>query len=242
MTPPSPASAAGSGGIWRLVFLPAVVVTWAVILVRLGGELVEGPAWLFSRQGGGGAAVVGISWLVVVFGAYFGWRLARDGRGPRRHSGLALLVHVLAIAAGIGVMLGLGELGFLDFSKPNPTVAYCFAVVLGSASLVMLWSWPALFKAHLAYAILARLGIILVTIPAILGSWDTHFSKGPDGAVDPTWSSVVLASTAQVCFWIPFTILGGGLCGSIAALIASLVKPKQTSAAEMIGGTDIKLP
>ena len=236
MTPHSPASAAGGGGIWRFVFLPAVVVTWAVILVRLGGELVEGPAWLFSRDAGGGGAVVGISWLVVVFGAYFGWRLARDGRGPRR-PGLALLVHVLSIAAGVGVMFGLDKLGFLDFSKPNPTIGYCFAVVLGSASLVMLWSWPALFKAHLAYAVLARLGIILVTIPATLGSWDTHFSKGPD-LVDPTWSSVVQLCTAQVCFWIPFTILVGGLFGFLAALF----QPKQTSAAEMIGGTDVELP
>ncbi len=221
MTPPSPASTAGGGGIWRLVFLPPVIITWAVILVRLGGELVEGPEWLFSRHQGGEMAVVGIAWLVVIFGAYFGWRLARDGRGPRRPPGLALLVHVLAIAAGVGVMFGLDKLGFLDFSKPNPTVAYCFAVVLGSASLVMLWSWPALFKAHLAYAILARLGIILVTIPAILGSWDTHFSKGPDNTLlDPTWSSVVMASTAQVCFWIPYTIMVGGLCGSIAGMIA----------------------
>ena len=237
-----------SSGIWRLVLLPSVVVTWAVILVRLGGELVGGPAWLFSRDAGGGGAIVGIAWLVFVFGAYHGWRLAKTGRGPDR-PGRAALLHVAALAAGIGGMFGLGAAGIINMEgDPNPNTAYWIGSVLGAASLLMLWAWPALFQANLAYAFLARLGVIAVTIPATLGGWDTHFSKaGKAGLQEQTWDHVMTLSTAQVCFWIPFTILGAGLFGSVAALFAggrgsASVQPDQPSAAEVIGGGDIQLP
>jgi len=220
MTQLSPAPAAASSGTWGLVLLPAAVVTWAVLLIRLGGELVGGPAWLFSRDGGGGGAVVGISWLVLVFGAYFGWRLAKEGRGPDR-PGMAVLWHVVANAAGIGGMVALGAAGIIDFEKPGPTTGYYFGAVFGTASLLMLWSWRALFLANLLYGFLSRLAVIAVTIPATLYAWDTHFSKNPKNElVEPTWDSIRMLCTAQVCFWIPYTILVGGLFGSVAGLIA----------------------
>lgn len=205
---------------WRLVLWPPAVVTWAVILLRLGGELVEGPAWLFSRQQGGGLAVVGIAWLVVLFGAWFGWCLAKDGRGPDRPV-QNLFLHLVALAMGIGGMFGLGAAGVIDPDNPNPASAFYIGAVLFASSLLMWWSWPGLFLTNLLYGVLARLGVILVTIPATLYSWDTHFSKlGPQGLQEATWAQVTRLSTAQVCFWIPFTILLGGLFGSIAAMCA----------------------
>lgn len=232
-----------STSTWRLVFLPAVVVTWAVLLIRLGGELVGGPSWLFGRDGGGGGAIVGITWLVMIFGFYFGWRLTKEGRGPDKPV-LTLILSVLAIAAGVGGMMGANKLGFIDFEKPGRDIAYTFLVVLGASSLLLLWSWRELFLANLVYGLLARVGVIVVTVPAVLNSWDTHFNKGQQGMVEPTWQGIIDLSHAQICFWTPFTVLMGGLFGSIAGLIAggrklSAVQPGQAGAAGMVGSGDV---
>ena len=64
----------------KLILVPAVI-TLAVTLLRLVGELQGWSPALFSRAAGGGR-LVGISWLVPVFGAWFGWKLARAGSGP----------------------------------------------------------------------------------------------------------------------------------------------------------------
>jgi hypothetical protein len=45
---------------------------------ELVGELQGWSPLLFSKEAGGSA--VGISWLVVFFGAWFGWKLARAGQ------------------------------------------------------------------------------------------------------------------------------------------------------------------
>src|SRR5512142_3187783 len=76
----------------KLVLVPAVI-TLGVTLLRLFGELQGWSPRLFSREAGGGGALVGISWLVPVFGAWFGWRIARAGSVPRfgRALGLTLL-------------------------------------------------------------------------------------------------------------------------------------------------------
>ena len=65
----------------RLVWVPALI-TLGVTLLRLAGELLHWSESLFSRAPGGGAALVGIVWLIFVFGAWFGWRLAREGEQP----------------------------------------------------------------------------------------------------------------------------------------------------------------
>ena len=54
----------------RLI-LVAAVITLAVTLLRLVGELQQWSSALFNREPGGGGAIVGIVWLVPVFGIYF---------------------------------------------------------------------------------------------------------------------------------------------------------------------------
>jgi hypothetical protein len=84
----------------RLVLWPAVV-TLAITLLRLVGELQGWSRFLFNPDAGGGGALVGISWLPFLFGPYFAWKLAKEGKPPRsawRVVGLALLGAVLAIA------------------------------------------------------------------------------------------------------------------------------------------------
>jgi hypothetical protein len=61
-----------------LILVPAVI-TLAVTLLRLVGELLRWNPTLFSREAGGAGAIVGIVWLVPVFGGYFAWKLVQAG-------------------------------------------------------------------------------------------------------------------------------------------------------------------
>ena len=67
--------------IRRLILVPAVI-TLAVTLLRLVGELQHWSPRLFSREAGGAGALVGIVWLVPIFGIYFAIRLNQAGQGP----------------------------------------------------------------------------------------------------------------------------------------------------------------
>ena len=60
--------------ITRLIMYP-VIITLLVTFLRLFGELMGGPAILFSRAEGGGFAIVGITWLPFIFGPYFAVKL-----------------------------------------------------------------------------------------------------------------------------------------------------------------------
>jgi len=86
-----------------LIFVPAVV-TLAVTLLRLIGELNRWSPALFSREGGGGSALVGIVWLVPVFGVYFALKLDREGLGPAsRGRALGLAPAGLAVSMVLAV-------------------------------------------------------------------------------------------------------------------------------------------
>ena len=64
----------------RLIFWPSVV-TLAVTLLRLTGELLHWSPALFSPAPGGGGSPIGISWLPPVFGVLFAIQLVRAGPG-----------------------------------------------------------------------------------------------------------------------------------------------------------------
>jgi len=66
---------AKSISISKLIIIPAVI-TLGVTILRLVGELAHWPTPWFSAVAGGGAAVVGISWLPIIFGPYFALKLA----------------------------------------------------------------------------------------------------------------------------------------------------------------------
>ncbi len=59
----------------RLILVPAIV-TLAVTLLRLVGELQDWSPRLFSKEAGGGGALVGIAWLGIVAAALAGRRAA----------------------------------------------------------------------------------------------------------------------------------------------------------------------
>src|SRR5438094_4381615 len=88
-----------------LILMPALI-TLAVTILRLVGELQGWSPRLFSRQAGGAGAIVGIVWLVPIFGAYFAAKLAKAGATPGAgrvigYSALAIGFAVLALTATV---------------------------------------------------------------------------------------------------------------------------------------------
>ena len=65
----------------QLILVPALIAL-SITVIRLVGELGGGPSVLFNTAAGGAGALVGIVWLVPIFGGYFAVKLARGGHGP----------------------------------------------------------------------------------------------------------------------------------------------------------------
>jgi hypothetical protein len=201
----------------KLILVPAVV-TLAVTLLRLIGELQGWSPTFFSRAPGGGGSLVGISWLVPVFGAWFGWALARAGTAPAsvgRALGLTLLAVAVVPAAGFAARaLGLEEMSLTTFG---------LYVVASIAGLVVgLRAWPALGRTLLAYAFAARVPVAIVMLAAIFGNWGTHYDVPPDPrfpAMSPLAKWLAIGLLPQMTIWIWFTVALGGLFGIAAAAI-----------------------
>ena len=67
--------------IARVILVPSVI-TLLVTLLRVMGELGHGSPTLFNSSPGGGGALIGITWLVPVFGIYFAMKLSAAGKEP----------------------------------------------------------------------------------------------------------------------------------------------------------------
>lgn len=204
-------------GPFLLALAPAAI-TLVVTLARLGGELVSGPAWLFSTASGGGAALVGITWLVPLSGVWFGFRLARAGRSPS-HRLRTVLLHLVAAAIYVG---GFQLAGRIDGSTHDGIVTQilCMSGVALAAALLAVATWPDLGAVNLLYGLLARAPTATITVLAVHGAWGTHFEKfGPHdyAGMAPGEAAAWLAFT-QIVFWVPFTAVVGGLFGALAAL------------------------
>ncbi|HKC12472.1 MAG TPA: hypothetical protein VKI41_10605, partial [Vicinamibacteria bacterium] len=77
----SDANRAGELPLRQLILVPALI-TLGITLLRLTGELLEWSPAFFNRTGGGFLSIVGIVWLVPVFGVYFAVQLVRAGHSP----------------------------------------------------------------------------------------------------------------------------------------------------------------
>jgi hypothetical protein len=202
---------------FQLILAPAVI-TLAVTLLRLVGELQGWSPLLFNKEAGGGGALVGISWLVLVFGVWFGWKLGRAGQGPGP-IGRALGVAFLALAV-------MPVLGFAATALGvSQTSAVAFVVfVIGSivGLLIGLRAWPALGRTLLVYAFAARVPVVLVMLLAMLGNWGTHYDAPPPGfpemGVLAKWFAIGVIP--QLTIWIWFTVVVGSLVGIVAGAIA----------------------
>jgi len=204
--------------IKKLILVPSII-TLAITLLRLTGELMHWSPALFNPAAGGGGAIVGIAWLVPVFGAYFGWKLAGAGEGPAG-VGAAIGYSFLAVAqmpllGFLAIKLGgLPPQGFSTFGV--------FIVLSILGAFLAFRAWPALGRTLLAYALAARIPVILVMLFAILGNWGTHYDVAPPNfpAMSPLAKWFAIGVLPQLTIWIWFTMAVGALCGSIAAAIA----------------------
>ena len=202
--------------VLRLVYVPALV-TLAVTALRLVGELQGWSPTFFSRAAGGGGSLVGISWLVPLFGAWFGWSLARRGAGPRR-LGRAFGSSVLAI-----VVLPLSGLvaARAGFGAMDLRTLYLYAVVALVGVVVAVRAWPALGRTLVVYGLAARVPVVLLMLAAMLGGWGTHYDVAPPGfPAMSVWAKwLVIGLLPQLTVWIWFTVAIGMLFGLAAGAL-----------------------
>ena len=200
----------------RLVAVPAAV-TLAVTLLRLAGELLNWSPALFSRAAGGGGSLVGISWLVPLFGLWFGLRLAREQAPPRPLAGFGLLLAAIALMPVVGMVAPA-----LGVPAQSLTMLALFSIAAVASVVIALPAWPRLGRVLLAYALAARVPVALLMLVAMLGNWGTHYDAAPPGFPEmgafAKWLTIGLLPQATVWFW--FTIAFGGLFGLVAGAIA----------------------
>jgi hypothetical protein len=195
-----------------LILVPALI-TLAVTIVRLVGELQAWSPRFFSREAGGAGAIVGIVWLVPVFGVYFAAKLAKAGAVPGAgrviaHAALALLLMALSVVAASRMIA----------NRNAQFIVFMIASVVAAG--VAYRGWPALGRVLLAYGLAARVPVMLVMLVAISASWGTHYDVPPPGlpamAALPKW--FFIGMLPQLFLWVPFTVYVGALFGGLALL------------------------
>jgi len=199
----------------KLILVPAVI-TLVVTLLRLTGELLHWSKALFNPAPGGGGAIVGIAWLVPVFGIYFGLKLAKAGLAGAtgRAAGFALLGFLIMPAGGFAaVKLGIPQLSLVLLG------VYVVLSVVGA--VIAYRGWPALGRVLLAYGLAARIPVALVMLAAMLGNWGTHYDVAPPDfpAMSPIAKWLVIGLAPQITVWIWFTMALGALVGAITAAV-----------------------
>ena len=218
--------------IAALVLVP-VLLSWLVTGARIAGELAGlGPPWVSSAPGGGGA-ILGVVWLVPLCGAWFGWRLAASTMPDR--PGRAVVLSLAALALYIGGFQFVRFVLRFDTSTAFGLTAQILA--MGAVSLLVLpiarMAWPRLFAVNLGYSLAVRLPIAALTFVAVFRAWGTHLEKfGPhDHQGFGPWPHATLLAFTQLVFWPSFTIVCGGLFGSLAALASRRARSRATSPA-----------
>jgi hypothetical protein len=198
----------------KLIFVPAVI-TLAVTLLRLVGELQNWSPALFNRQPGGGGALVGIVWLVPVFGIYFALQLLKAGEAPASRT-MGAVLPLAALGACFASGFVISKLGM-----PSVANVVAFNVALAAGGALAARGWPALGKVNFAYGLAARIPVATVMLVAMFANWGTHYEGAPPGFPDmatlPKW--LLIGLLPQLVLWVGFTVIVGGLFGGLTAAI-----------------------
>jgi hypothetical protein len=196
------------------------LITLGITVLRLAGELEHWPKPWFSAAAGGGGAIIGISWLPIIFGPYFALKLVGAGDGPSsvgKAIGFVILGLVLFVLAGL--------LAQASFAHHPIWTLVAFLLMLVAAFIPGI-GWRSLGNTLLAYAFAARIPVLVVMFLAMRGNdgqgWGTHYD-----AVAPMFASASFARkflyeaiVPQMTFWIGWTVVVGSVLGVIAAAIA----------------------
>ena len=207
----------------RLVAIPALI-TLGVTILRLVGELQHWPTPWFSTAAGGGGALVGISWLPIVFGPYFAVKLADGGDRPSstgKSVGFALL--------GLAVLFLSMFWAQSMYSHLSYWVLVPFLLMLVAAFIPGV-GWRTLGNALLVYALAARIPVLVVMFFALRANggqgWGTHYD-----AIMPAFAHASLAKkflyealVPQMTLWIGWTVAVGAVFGSVVAALLRLRK------------------
>jgi hypothetical protein len=205
--------------IARLIAIPAVI-SIAVTALRLVGEVLHWPKPLVNSNVCG-KAILGVIWLVPIFGIYFAVRLFHAGDTPRRFSRpLLLAISGLALKlAGTFVMESHGM-------RYAPRLSINFIVTVIGVILSAI-AWPTLAKALLAYGYLSRIPVGVVQYLAMRGHWGTHYD-----ALDPGfppigfWATFLHVSfVPNIFFMEAYTVIVGALVGIAAVAVLGRVRP-----------------
>jgi hypothetical protein len=205
-----------SVSIGSMIAFPAMV-TLAVTVVRLIGELKGWNPAYFSKEAGGGGALVGISWLIPVFGVVFAMQLANAGEWPASR-GRAILFPLLAMALLAGSFFAIVK--FVPASEPRKFVGV--SAIVSVVCILVAWrGWPKLALVSFCYGIAARVAVAAVMYLSITKNWDTHYSKGAPGMPEmaPFEKWVTIGLVPQMFMWIAITICLGGIFGGLALLV-----------------------
>ncbi|HZP00688.1 MAG TPA: hypothetical protein VFD30_10370 [Terriglobia bacterium] len=210
------ASSGSRVSILRLVLIPGLI-TLGVTILRLVGELQHWSKVLFNPAPGGGGGIVGIVWLVPIFGIYFALKLAAAGDRPK-----SLGKAVVWVVVGLVLMVGGGVLGGLSQFR-NALLGFGGLVLMAAAVVIPILGWPALTKALIAYGYLARIPVAIIMFFAIRANWGTHYDAPPPGFPEMGfWGKyIMIGLVPQLVLWIAFTVILGSLLGIIVAAIAS---------------------
>jgi len=212
----------------QLILVPSII-TLAITILRLVGELQHWPGPWFSTTASGGLAIIGISWLPLIFGPYFAVKLAGKGEGPAS-SGKSIAFAVV----GLLILIAGGYVSFSGARAQSPPTTILGFVIMAGAVAVCFLGWGALSKSLLAYGLAARIPVAIVMFLALRGNWGTHYDTLPPGYNGPTdlWPKfLMIGIIPQMLFWVPFTIVVGSLLGAIVRAIARRDKPAMQPAA-----------
>ena len=199
--------------------VPALI-TLLVTILRLVGELLGWSESLFGRSAGGSASLIGIVWLVPIFGIYFGWKLVKSGRIPtdtKRAIGLLFLILLVLTAEAVQTNAG---------GLPVQATLLLTAIYSIAAIYFSFYTWPDLAKVLFAYGLAARIPVVVVMLIAIYANWGTHYDVAPPNfpeTIGPFLKWVLIGLLPQMTAWIAFTLILGGIFGTVTA---ALVKQK----------------
>jgi hypothetical protein len=200
------------------------LISIAVTLLRLGGELAHASDRWFSRATGGilpsgVGVVVGISWLPVLFGPYF-------LRGLRREVGPAPSERILLLAlAGVASDLLASRFVLPHLPLSFPPILLAVWACMAAAAALQAAGWPPLFRTLLLYGLASRSVVALVMLLAMVGHWGTHYDYF--GMPAPFQMPLVprflwLAFFPQLIFWVGHTVI----LGSLAAGLYGVLTPR----------------